>query len=630
MTVLSAANLALAYGDVEIFSGISLKVDDAARIGIVGPNGSGKSTLLKLLVGELEPDAGSVHLARGARLGYVPQDPKPPSSGNIRDQLLTAFDDLRRLETELESAASKLQQSESRERERAEAHYSALMDRYESSGGYSYLHNLERVAAGVGLSSETLELPANTASGGEGTRAALAKALLSEPDVLVLDEPTNYLDLDGLTWLEGFLSHNTKAFLVVSHDRYFLDRVVNQVWEMDRGRLQTFPGNYSKYRLLREERRLRQQIEYQQQQEHIESEQAFIRRYRAGQRAREAKGRARRLERLERIEAPKADSGVTFSGIAAARTGHFVLQSEGLVVGFTEGEKTTKLLSVPDLKLERGSRIAIMGSNGAGKTTLLRTLLGLVPPISGTVLTGQGVETGYYSQGSGELPEDSTVLDAFLDVRNLPLPEARSYLARFLFHGDEVFQSVGSLSGGERSRLALARLLIDEPNLLILDEPTTHLDIATREALEQVLLAYAGTLLLVSHDRRLVSQLVDKLWIVRDGVLATFNGGYEEWVEQAQAAGTVSPAEKSSTNSRNRPGINRQNPPNPQRKPQVTAPERIERDLLELEDRLQEIEQQLELATEAQDLEAIARLGMEHTEVKSQFEQRWAEWAESP
>ena len=251
MTVLSAANLALAYGDVEIFSGISLKVDDAARIGIVGPNGSGKSTLLKLLVGELEPDAGSVHLARGARLGYVPQDPKPPSSGNIRDQLLTAFDDLRRLETELESAASKLQQSESRERERAEAHYSALMDRYESSGGYSYLHNLERVAAGVGLSSETLELPANTASGGEGTRAALAKALLSEPDVLVLDEPTNYLDLDGLTWLEGFLSHNTKAFLVVSHDRYFLDRVVNQVWEMDRGRLQTFPGNYSKYRLLR-------------------------------------------------------------------------------------------------------------------------------------------------------------------------------------------------------------------------------------------------------------------------------------------------------------------------------------------------------------------------------------------
>ena len=580
MTVLSAANLALAYGDVEIFSGINLRVDDIARIGIVGPNSSGKSTLLKLLVGELEPDAGSVHLSRGARIGYVPQDPKPPSSGTIRDQLMTAFRELRRLETELESAASELKQSEPRERVRAEVQYSALLDRYEASGGYSYLHNLERVAAGVGPSSEALELPAITASGGEGTRAALAKALLSNPDVLVLDEPTNYLDLEGLTWLEGFLSHNTKAFLVVSHDRYFLDRVVNQVWEMDRGRLQIYPGNYSKYRLLREEGRLRQQREYQQQQEHIESEQAFIRRYHAGQRAREARGRARRLERLERIEAPKADAGATFSGIAAGRTGHFVIQSEDLIVGFTEGEQATKLLSVPDLKLERGSRIAILGSNGAGKTTLLRTLLGLVPPIGGRVFTGQGVETGYYSQGSDELPEDATVLDAFLDVRNLPLPEARSYLARFLFHGDEVFQSVGSLSGGERSRLALARLLIIEPNLLVLDEPTTHLDIATREALEQVLLTYTGTLLLVSHDRQLISKLADKLWIVEKGILSPFNGGYEEWVEQAPTAGSVSPVEKRSTRirNRNRNRIDRPNPPNPQRKPRVTATERQERD----------------------------------------------------
>ena len=302
-----------------------------------------------------------------------------------------------------------------------------------------------------------------------------------------------------------------------------------------------------------------------------------------------------------------------------------VLQSEGLVVGFTDGEQTTKLLSVPDMKLERGTRIAIIGSNGSGKTTLLRTLLGLAPPISGRVLTGQGVETGYYSQDSSELPEDATVLDAFLDVRNLPLEEARSYLARFLFHGDEVFQSVGSLSGGERSRLALARLLIKEPNLLILDEPTTHLDIATREALEQVLLSYTGTLLLVSHDRRLISQLADKLWIVQEGILSPFNGGYEEWVERAQAAEPVSPAEKRSTRTRNRTRINR---PNPQWKPRVTSAERIESDILELESRLQEIEQQLELASEAQDLEAIARLGAEHTQIQSQLEQRWAEWAE--
>ncbi len=625
MTVISAANLALAYGNVEIFSGVNLRVEDAGRIGIVGPNGSGKSTLLKLLVGELEPDAGSIHLTRGARVGYVPQDPKSPSSGTIRDQLMTAFQDLRRLEIELEYAASNLQQSELGDGVQAEEHYSALLDRYEASGGYSYLHTLERVAAGVGLSSASLELPAITASGGEGTRAALAKALLSSPDVLVLDEPTNYLDLEGLTWLESFLSHNTKAFLVVSHDRYFLDRVVNQVWEMYRGRLQIFPGNYSRYRLLREEGRLRQQREYQRQQEHIESEQAFIRRYRAGQRAREARGRARRLDRLERIESPQADAAVTFSGIDAGRTGRMVLQSEGLVVGFAEGEQTTKLLSVPDVKLERGARIAIIGSNGSGKTTLLRTLLGLAPPISGRVLTGQGVEIGYYSQESSELPEDATVLDAFLDVRNLPLEEARSYLARFLFHGDEVFQSVGSLSGGERSRLALARLLIGEPNLLILDEPTTHLDIATREALEQVLLTYTGTLLLVSHDRQLISKMADKLWIVREGSLSLFNGGYQEWVEQTAVAEPASRAEKPSARIRNRTRINRHNP---QWKPRVTATERIESEILNLENRLQEIEEQVELASESQDLATIARLGAEHTQIQSQLEQRWTEWGQ--
>ena len=302
-----------------------------------------------------------------------------------------------------------------------------------------------------------------------------------------------------------------------------------------------------------------------------------------------------------------------------------VLQSEGLVVGFTDGEQTTKLLSVPDVKLERGVRIAIIGSNGSGKTTLLRTLLGLVPSISGRVITGQGVEIGYYSQESSELPEYATVLDAFLDVRNLPLEEARSYLARFLFYGDEVFQSVGSLSGGERSRLALACLLIKEPNLLILDEPTTHLDIATREALEQVLLTYTGTLLLVSHDRQLISQMADKLWVLQEGSLSLFNGGYEAWVERTLVAELASPLEKRSTRIRNQTRTNR---PNPQRKPRFTATERIESEILELEKRLLEIEQQVELASGAQDLEAIARLGVEHAHVQSQLEKRWAEWSE--
>ena len=300
-----------------------------------------------------------------------------------------------------------------------------------------------------------------------------------------------------------------------------------------------------------------------------------------------------------------------------------VLDCEGLVVGFNEGEQATELLSIPNLKLERGSRTAIIGNNGTGKTTLLRTLLGSMAPLRGKVFIGPGVEIGYYSQDSNELPEDSTVLDAFLDARNLPLPEARSYLARFLFRGDEVFQPVESLSGGQRSRLALARLLITNPNFLILDEPTTHLDITTREALEQVLLTYQGTLLLVTHDRRFINQMAEKLWILQEGHLRLFNGGYEEWVTQAQEPQSVSPSEKRSARPRNRV-----NPPNPQRKPRVTSTERLERAILELESRLQEVEQQVELASEAQDLEAIARLGVEHVHIQSQLEQRWADWAE--
>ena len=270
-----------------------------------------------------------------------------------------------------------------------------------------------------------------------------------------------------------------------------------------------------------------------------------------------------------------------------------------------------------------GLALAAVSSCGKQGACQLRTLLGSIPPLGGRVFTGQGVEVGYYSQVSDELPEDSTVLDAFLDIRNLLLGEARSYLARYLFHGDEVFQSVGSLSGGQRSRLALARLLITEPNFLILDEPTTHLDIPTREAMEQVLLSYQGTILLVSHDRLLVSQMAEQLWIVQDGALAQFNGGYDEWVKQAQEGEPAAPVEKRQTRVKSRV-----NQPNPQQKPRVTSIERLEKEILELENRLQEIEQQVGLASEAQDLEAIAKLGMEHTQIQSQIEQKWAEWGE--
>ena len=619
MPLVSTSAVAVIYGADEVFSGINLEIPERARIGIVGPNGSGKTSLLKLLVEELEPNAGTVHWTRGVRVGYVPQTQLAATSGSLNDEVMTAFDPLHRLEQEIEAQALKLEQADAGARDETERRYAALVEEYERLGGYSYESSMERMVVGLGLSKETLDAQSSHASGGERTRAALAKALLSNPDLLVLDEPTNHLDLNGLTWLEHYLTHFPGAFVVVSHDRYFLDRTVTQVWEVDHGELKTFPGNYTKYRTLKAEQTLRQQREYARQQEYIAKEEAFIQRYHAGQRAREARGRATRLQRLERVRAPETDRAIGLSGVTATRTGHVVLSTKDLKVGYVLAAGTTELLTVPDLKLERGSRTGIIGANGTGKTTLLKTLQGLTPALGGTATIGHNVKVGYYIQGLDDLPEEENVLDAFLQVKGMSPEEARSYLARFLFQGEDVFRRVGDCSGGERSRLALARLLVTQPNLLILDEPTTHLDIASREAFEQVLLEYDGTLLFVSHDRQLVSLLAQALWLVDQQEVTPFADTFEAWMQSGEE--TVSRV----------PRPARTKPPRPVRVAKENPRASIKDDLLvkiidDLERRLVEIEGSLQDASASQDVAAISSLGEEYDQTRSQLDQKLKEW----
>ena len=621
MPILTASQLKLSYGDLQVFSGIELEVAERARVGIVGPNGGGKTSLLRILVRELEPDAGAVTRAEGLRIGYVPQTPVQTANGSLRDEVMSAFDELRRLEDALAASALEIQQAEARNRRKAERGYTILLQRYQDLGGYDYESRMERVAAGVGLPRVTLDTPTSQASGGERTRAALAKALLTDPDLLVLDEPTNYLDFKGLTWLEGFLGRFSHSFIVVSHDRYFLDRVVNQVWELDRGRLRTFPGNYTRYRELVAQQAKGQQREYERQQAYIAKEDAFIRRYGAGQRAREARGRATRLAGLRRVEALTKEQSIHIGGVAASRTGQIVLSTRGLKVGYAVGERFVQLLTVPDLRVERGSRVALVGSNGVGKTTLLETFLGLVPPVSGSVSLGHNVEVGFQRQAGDGLPEESSVLDALLDARNVGIGEARDYLARFLFQGEDVFQPVASLSGGERTRLALARLVITEPNVLVLDEPTTHLDIPSREALEQALLAYDGTLLFVSHDRHLISLLANQLWIVEDGDLSMFEGTFEEWVRRTEET-SGSPA---TPTKRRRRSARRRAPAPKKEPPQVPRPD-PEEVISGLESRLADIERELEVASERQDVAEIVRLGEEYNETQARLAQALEDW----
>ena len=622
MPLVSTSDLAVHYGADIIFSRVDLDINERARIGIVGPNGGGKTSLLRVLVGQQDASEGRVARNRGIQIGYVPQRPQMEIAGTLREEVLRAFGGVMAVERELE-AASRQSNGDSEE---AGRRYAALLDRYEALGGYTYQRDVERMVDGLGLMAETLDSPAASASGGERTRAALAKALLGHPDLLVLDEPTNYLDLQGVTWLERYLTHFAPAVVVVSHDRYFLDEMATQIWEIDHGRMNVFPGNFSKYRVIKGERDLRQAKEYEAQQEFIAKEQAFIDRYRAGQRSREAKGRETRLGRLERIDRPDVDRSISMSSAVASRTGQLALSTHDLKVGYIEGDETTQLLTVPDLKLSRGSRTAVIGDNGTGKTTFIKTVLGDVPALDGSVVLGQSVKVGYYSQGLDALVEEQTVLESFLEIKNMPFEQARFYLARFLFQGDDVFREVGDCSGGEKSRLALARLLITEPNLLVLDEPTTHFDIPSREALEQVLLSYPGTILLVSHDRHLVSLLAESLLVMADGKVTVFAGTFEEWSDAQREAEAVAASARLEEREK------------PARRPQAaksTGPKHrnpaapvidMEQVIVDLEDRLKNIETQLQEATVGQDFKEMTRLGEEHTQTQSDLEQRLEEW----
>ena len=619
MPLLTTSSIGITYGVDIIFSNINVEINERARIGIVGPNGGGKTSLLEILTGGLDPSAGSVKLARGMRVGYVPQAPEMTVSGSLKDEIMTAFDRLKWLEDAMETGARDLDQTNADDDDQVGERYAALLDEYESLGGYSYENTMDRMVEGLGLTQRALQTPAAHASGGERARVALAQALLGEPNLLILDEPTNHLDMKGLAWLERFLTYYPSAVVVVSHDRYFLDRTVNQVWDLDHGGIEHYVGNYSKFRTLKAERALTRQREYAKQQEFIAKEEDFIRRYHAGQRAREAKGRQTRLNRLERIDQVENDRAITLSSRTFQRSDQTVLRTHGLTVGYPDNDPPIELFSVPDMKLERGSRVALVGPNGTGKTTLLATLLGLLPPVSGRITLGRNVAVGYHRQGLDDLDLDTSVLDSMLDAKEMSFGEARSYLARFLFQGEDVFRQVGDCSGGERSRLALARLLVHEPNLLILDEPTTHLDIPSREALEQVLLAYEGTLLFVSHDRQFASLLAQELWVVDDGKLYQFPGTLEEWLESDKEN-----VEESSAPRKARPPRHR--PHQAKKGPSPSADEHMIRIIDGLETRLREIQSELEEASDQRDWEMIASIGQEYDRTKAELDEKLAQW----
>ncbi|MEZ4733435.1 MAG: ABC-F family ATP-binding cassette domain-containing protein [Caldilineaceae bacterium] len=557
MSILSAYNLTQTFGHHTIFQGISAKIEQGGKIGLVGPNGVGKTSLLRILAGLDQPADGGAHRASGIRLGYLHQeavDAFASRDHTVYGEMFTVFAPLRALESRMATIEARMAAGELTNELFAD--YSDLQAAYEHQGGYTYETRIEQVLQGLHFAEADWQTPLKYLSGGQKTRALLARLLLAEPDLLMLDEPTNHLDVQAIAWLETMLQQWSGALLVVSHDRYFLDSIVNTIWEMSATEIEVYRGNYSAYTRQRAERWARRQKEFDATHERLSKEMNFIYKHMAGRGRNMAMGKLRRISdelgaegralkvdrakaKFKELRRPSGDWAQMNMELATSQqSGQLVLRTRDLIVGYEE-----PLFMADDIKLQRGACAALIGPNGVGKTTLLRTLLGQLPPLMGTVHLGQNVRIGYFAQAHDTLNPHHTVLEAVLSQpRSAQQPvleegAARSYLARYLFQGDDVFKAVRALSGGERGRLALALLARQGANLLLLDEPTNHLDLPAQEVLQTVLEQYDGTILLISHDRYLINQLATEIWELRDGVLTVFAGGYQDFVAQGMSEG---------------------------------------------------------------------------------------------
>ncbi len=502
-------------GGTVILDGLDFQHNPGEHLALVGRNGSGKTTLLRLLSGELEPDAGRVRFAREARVVRLDQHFDAPEGTTVLQYALQAFEHLHALEAELDRTTEAL--AERPDEEALLERLQELQDALEGSGLYRTEAEARATLAAFGLGGTFLDRPVEELSGGQRTRLALVRALLSPGDLLLLDEPTNHLDLFGAAALAGILREHPGALLVATHDRELIDRIAHRVVEVENGRLRRWPAGYEAYRSAKEQAVAADLRAWERQQEHIRKTETFIRKNIAGQKTRQAQARRKELERLDRLERPAAaEPPPAFVWREVARSGDVVLSAEALAAGYGG----VPVVRAETLALRRGDRVAVLGGNGQGKTTLLRTLAGKLPPVEGRVTLGHGVTWGWYDQELADLPVTGTVLDALWSVQPRWSPqEVRSWLARFGFSGDDAELEVAGLSGGERGRLTLARILASGPNLLFLDEPTNHLDLPTCEALEQALAAFPGTLLVVSHDRRFLEHVATRALLVAGGTV---------------------------------------------------------------------------------------------------------------
>jgi ATP-binding cassette, subfamily F, member 3 len=533
--MLSLQNAGKRFGPRVLFTEANWLIRSKEKTALVGANGTGKSTLMKVLAGLESLDYGTMQLTRGMSIGYLPQEGLRLSGRTVFDECLSVFDELRAMEGEIERTATQLSELDhaSPEYESAAERYSMLQERFHALDGYALDAQVGSVLTGLGFGKEDWSRQVDEFSGGWQMRIALAKLLLAKPNLLLLDEPTNHLDLETRNWLEDYLHNYPFGYILISHDRYFLDVTIDRTVEIWNKRLTIFQGNYTKYLSQKDERRAQLQAAYKNQRDQIEHLEAFINRFRAqATKAKQVQSRIKELEKIERIEIPEDEPAIHFKFPQPPPSGRTVVEAEGL--GKSYGEK--QVFSNARFTIERGDRVALVGVNGAGKSTLIKLLSGAETPTSGMVKLGHNVVSEYFAQDQYKvLDGDARMLDDMSRAAmKVPESELRSLLGCFLFSGDDVFKPLGVLSGGERNRYALARILVSPSNFLLLDEPTNHLDMRAKDVLLEAIAAFSGTVVFVSHDRYFIDRLATRVIEVENGVITTYPGNYEDYLRKKE------------------------------------------------------------------------------------------------
>lgn len=531
--ILSCQNISKAFVENQVLKNVSFHIEDHEKAAIVGINGAGKTTLLRIIVGEMTPDDGQVVLARDKTLGYLAQNSTVDTSHTIYEELLSVKADLLRLEEKIRECENNMKHAEGDALEDLMKQYTSLTHAFETGGGYLYRSELVGVLKGLGFTEDEFSKPVATLSGGQKTRVALGRLLLQNPDLIILDEPTNHLDMNSIAWLETYLLNYKGAVLIVSHDRYFLDRIAGKVIEIDQSKATTFMGNYSDYAVKKEQLRVAAWNAYMNQQREIKHQEEVIEKLKSFNREKSikrAESREKMLDKIEVIEKPsevRTDMKLTLT--PRILSGNDVLTVEHLSKSFD----SHKLFTDVNFEIKRGEHVAIIGDNGSGKTTLLKILNGLVPADQGTFRLGSNVEIGYYDQEHHVLHSEKTLFEEISDdYPYLNNTQIRNVLAAFLFTGEDVFKRISDLSGGERGRVSLAKLVLSNANFLILDEPTNHLDIMSKEILEDALNGYEGTILYVSHDRYFINRTAHRILDLTEGQFVNYVGNYDYYLEK--------------------------------------------------------------------------------------------------